>query len=97
MLVIWSHRALKSSFNALRLLASRLESDAARAFAFICNSRSDTDCPADRATSMMLEPRDRESLTEFNDSDVALCDCAIAQVAPSSLADDTLRPVLIRL
>ncbi len=96
-LVIWSRRALKSSFRAVRLAVSRVVSEAARAFSFICSSRSETLSPAERATSTVEIERDRDSLTAFSAPESERWFWAMAQMAPLSFALATRRPVLMRV
>ena len=95
-LVIWSRSELKSVARALRLVLSSDVSDAASAFSFICVSRSEIDSPADEATSMVEDARFSESLTASRDETVERWLWAMAQVAPSSLALPTFKPVLMR-
>src|SRR3954471_5524971 len=93
---IWSRRDLKSSFKAERADALSEVSEAARAFSFICDSRSETVSPAEMATSMVDWPRCSDDLTEFRALDCERCDWAMAQMAPLSLAEATFLPVLMR-
>ena len=61
--VIWSRKAVKSAFKALRLAVSSEASAAASALAFSSFSKSEIDWPADRATSTVDTPRLRLSDT----------------------------------
>ena len=92
----WSRSALKSSFRAVRLAASRVVSEAARAFSFIWSRVSEMLSPAERATSTVEIERWRESLTAFSAPEFERWFWAMAQTAPLSLALATFRPVLIR-
>src|SRR5579875_605366 len=94
-LPIWSRSVSKSALMEARLLESSEVSEADRALAFIWFSRSEIWLPAVTATSTVDCPRCSEEVTE---SSAAICErwvWAMAQVAPSSLALATFRPVLI--
>ncbi len=93
--VIWSRSDLNWSLIAVRSVVVRPVSEADRARAFICPSRSETEPPAEIATSRADWPRDSELFTESSESTWARWFWAIAQVEPSSFALATFRPVLI--
>ncbi len=69
--VIWSRSELKSVCMAVRDVVSSDVSEAARAFSFICVSRSVTESPAERDTSTTEAPRFNESLTASREATVA--------------------------
>src|SRR6185437_13057856 len=68
-------------------------SDAARAFCSICVSRLETVVPAELATSMIDWPVCSEDFTASSAPTVARSPCAMAQMAPLSLALATAMPV----
>ena len=95
-LATWSRMALKSSLRAVLEAVSRLVSEAAKAFSFICRSRSETASPPAMATSTVDCERCRESLTAFREPEVARWFWAMAQMAPLSFAEAIFLPVLMR-
>ncbi len=93
--LIWSRSEVNWSLIAERSVVVRPWSEAERARAFICDSRSEIEDPAEIATSMADWPRDRELFTESSDSTWARWFWAMAQVEPSSFAEAIFRPELI--
>ncbi len=95
--VTWLRSEMKSVFSAARLAVSSEVSEAARAFDCIWDSRSETWPPAARATSVTEDARFSESFTASSEEAVARWFWAMAQMAPSSFAEATFRPVLMML
>ena len=91
--MIWTISDWKSELSAARSEVESEVSDASSVLALIWFRRSDTVCPVETATSRTEEARFSESVTAPSEETWERWLWAMFQIAPSSRAPPTLRPV----